>query len=314
MTPGQAIRQGSKSFALASLFLPSASRQRALILYQWCRNCDDAIDEAPDAESARLQLSRMEDRDLAGATLAGPEWLDDWQRSEFIAGMRMDVEGRSYEHIEDLEQYCFRVAGVIGLMMCPLLGAHPEMAPPHAVSLGCAMQLTNIARDVQADARLGRVYIPQKLLPNLIDDQANSLCAHPELAHAAVRILLSRADELYENGFHGLAWLPWRVAFAIAVAGKVYQRIGHKLLRTAAVNPCRAFGNRTVVSLPGKLSAVASAGLLVLKIKIIRSRSGLRPVTIPAFGPNRGGKKSSHREPPPGLLDATTHFGPTLKD
>ena len=268
LTPAEAIRQGSKSFALASLFLPARCRDRALILYQWCRNCDDAIDEAPDVEEARIRLTRMEDRSVAGPVLAGPDWLDAWQRSEFIAGMRMDVEGRHYANLQELEQYCFRVAGVIGLMMCPLLGAQADMAPPHAVSLGNAMQLTNIARDVQADARMGRVYIPASLSRDG-EISPEVLATQPELAQPAVKVLLSRAEELYEHGFQGIAWLPWRVAFAIAVAGKVYQRIGHKLLRAAAKNPEDAFRRRTVVSMPGKVVAVTQAIWLVLRIKIL---------------------------------------------
>lgn len=270
MSPAEAIRQGSKSFALASIFLPSHCRERVLMLYQWCRRCDDAIDEAPDAQSARTTLAKMEDRKLAGATLAGPRWVDDWQRSEFIAGMRMDIESRRYQTLEELEQYCFRVAGVVGLMMCPLLGAEPEMGAPHAVSLGSAMQLTNISRDVQADARLGRIYIPQDLLAGVEPDV---LVSNPELAYPAIVKLLKRADELYEHGLAGIEWLPWRVAFAIAIAGKVYQRIGHKLMRAAASNPMVAFRRRTVVSMPGKLVAVAHGICLVFRIKALSLRS-----------------------------------------
>jgi phytoene synthase len=266
VSPSQAINQGSKSFALASIFLPEFCRERVFQLYQWCRRCDDAIDEAPDAQSARSRLSRMEDRKSSGPLLSGPEWIDDWQRSEFIAGMRMDVENARYETIKDLEQYCFRVAGVVGLMMCPLLGAHPQMAAPHAVALGSAMQLTNIARDVQADARLGRIYIPQDLLLQVVEPDA--LSVYPELAYPAIVGLLKRADELYEYGLAGIEWLPWRVAFAIAIAGKVYQRIGHKLLRAATNNPQHAFRRRTVVSKLGKIVAVTHGIWLVIKIKI----------------------------------------------
>ncbi|NBQ53193.1 MAG: hypothetical protein EBU49_06405, partial [Proteobacteria bacterium] len=184
-------------------------------------------------QAAQLCLRSLEDGKSAGGFLVGPDWLDPWQRSEFVAGMRMDVENRRYANLQELELYCFRVAGVVGLMMCNLLGAHPERGPSHAVSLGCAMQLTNIARDVQADARLGRVYLPHNLLPGIGPEV---LEIEPERSLAAVRILLKRADELYEHGFQGLVWLPGRVAFAIAVAGKVYQRIGHKLLRAAEAN------------------------------------------------------------------------------
>jgi len=280
MSPAQAIKQGSKSFALASMFLPAQCRERVLLLYQWCRSCDDAIDEAPDLEVARTRLSMMEDRKWSDATLSGPEWLDDWQRSEFIAGMRMDVEGRRYETTEELEQYCFRVAGVVGLMMCPLLGAQTEVAKSHAVSLGSAMQLTNIARDVQADARLGRIYIPQELMPGV---EPVALSINPEGAYHATGRLLHRADELYEHGFDGIEWLPWRVAFAIAIAGKVYQRIGHKLMRAASNDPKKAFRRRTIVSMPGKLIALTQGIWLVFSIKALRLRRRLPRAFSPAI-------------------------------
>jgi phytoene synthase len=222
----------------------------------------------------------MEDRKWSDATLSGPEWLDDWQRSEFIAGMRMDVEGRRYETTEELEQYCFRVAGVVGLMMCPLLGAQTEVAKSHAVSLGSAMQLTNIARDVQADARLGRIYIPQELMPGV---EPVALSINPEGAYHATGRLLHRADELYEHGFDGIEWLPWRVAFAIAIAGKVYQRIGHKLMRAASNDPKKAFRRRTIVSMPGKLIALTQGIWLVFSIKALRLRRRLPRAFSPAI-------------------------------
>jgi phytoene synthase len=268
LSPAAVIKQGSKSFSLASLFLPKSCREKVLVLYQWCRRCDDAIDDAPDLQSAQARLYMMEDRGSLNAALSGPTWLDDWQRSEFIAGMRMDVEGRRYASLQELEQYCFRVAGVVGLMMCPLLGADPGQASAHAISMGSAMQLTNIARDVQADARIGRIYISEDFLA---DVDTKALSTNPELAHHAVTKLLHRADELYEHGFEGIYWLPWRVSFAIAIAGKVYQRIGHKLLKAARSNPEAAFRRRTVVSTAGKLLAVFQGILLVFKIKALGS-------------------------------------------
>ena len=101
----------------------------------------------------------------------------------------------------------------------------------------------------------------------MVNIDAKVLSTNPEIAHYAVNKLLRRADELYEHGFQGIYWLPWRVSFAIAIAGKVYQRIGHKLLRSAKVNPESAFRRRTVVSNLGKLVAVAQGLLLVFKIK-----------------------------------------------
>jgi len=264
LTPEEAIRQGSKSFALASIFLPRSCRFAAYQLYQWCRNCDDAIDEAPDLVVAKQRLAELEDPAATPRHLKAPDWVKDWHRAEFIAGLRMDVENRRYATLSDLEVYCFRVAGVVGLMMCPLLGAHPVHAPPHAAALGTAMQLTNIARDIQADARMGRIYVPADLLPEVAPAR---LAAEPEHAHDAVRILLARAETLYEEGLRGTAWLPWRVAFAIAAAGKIYQRIGVKLLRAAEKNPTAAFRQRTIVLMPEKLVALIFAVTTLLRVK-----------------------------------------------
>lgn len=266
MSPEEVIRQGSKSFSLATVFLPKSRRERILLLYRWCRHCDDAIDHASDVHAAKASIAQMENRMSQDLTLVGPEWVDEWQRSEFIAGMRMDVEGCHYETLLDLEKYCFRVAGVVGLMMCPLLGARTESANSHAIALGSAMQLTNIARDVQEDARLGRIYISKDLLPMI---EPETLASNPELAHLAVLKILRRADELYAHGFQGIYWLPWRVSFAIAIAGKVYQRIGHKLIRAAQSNADQAFRRRTVVSRLGKLVAVAQGILLVFQVKAL---------------------------------------------
>ncbi len=307
LSPAEAIRQGSKSFALASIFLPRSCREAAYQLYQWCRNCDDAIDEAPDAAAAKARLAELEDCAVTPRHLRAPDWVVEWHRAEFIAGLRMDVENRRYSTLADLEIYCFRVAGVVGLMMCPLLGADPVHAPPHAAALGTAMQLTNIARDIQADALMGRIYVPAELLPGV---EPASLAVEPERARAAVNVLLARAEVLYEDGLRGIAWLPWRVALAIAAAGKIYQRIGHKLLRGAEKNPVAAFRQRTVVSMPGKLFALSEAVALLVRIKSVH---WIGILTARGVAADHGHKKTSDREPPPGFLDPLRDSGSALK-
>jgi phytoene synthase len=180
--------------------------------------------------------------------------------------MAMDVHGVRYQTVSELEIYCFRVAGVVGLMMCPLLGAESAEAASPAESLGKAMQLTNIARDVQADAKIGRVYIPEELLPGMTPE---ILAREPERAHEAVKTLLALADGWYARGLNGLRWLPLRSAFGIAVAGTVYRQIGKKLLRAAGVDPVSAFRKRTVVSNPEKAIAVIFAFWIVIRIKFL---------------------------------------------
>jgi len=258
--------QGSRSFALASLFLPSVSRPRIYELYRWCRKCDDLIDEAPDSATAHSRLKEL----INGTSLKTtqpPDWVEPNHAHEFLLGMAMDVEGVHYTTFSDLETYCFRVAGVIGLMMCPLLGAEDEKAHASAVALGKAMQLTNIARDVQADAKIGRIYIPDELLADMKPD---ILAVEPERAHDSVRHLLNQADRWYEVGLNGLRWLPLRTSLGIAVAGTVYRQIGHKLLRRANVDPVFAFRQRTVVTSLEKAIGILIALLIVIRIKFLR--------------------------------------------
>lgn len=260
LTPDQAIRQGSKSFALASLFLPVENRTRVRILYQWCRTCDDLIDEARDSDDLKRRLEMV-------LKLSPPEWVNPVHARELIEGFKMDAEGALFRGFSDLELYCFRVAGVVGLMMCPLIGADPARADGAASALGKAMQLTNICRDIQTDAKMGRVYLPSDLWLDCLGRSAvpaRELSSEPELAYPVVKRLLQVADSWYQMGFEGLRFLPLRCAFAIAVAGLLYQGIGKTLLRDAANDPKRAFRKRTVVSKFEKSILVFRAIFLVI--------------------------------------------------
>lgn len=273
--------RGSRSFALASLFLPSSSRTKILELYRWCRKCDDLIDDAPDPEAARSRLRELM-QNFAGWEMEPPQWVLPAHTAEFLQGLAMDVEGIRYQSMPELEIYCFRVAGVIGLMMCPLLEAENTEAFGPAVALGKAMQLTNIARDVQADARIGRVYIPGEFLPEADPDV---LAREPERARQAVERLLGLADHWYAEGLEGLKWLPIRSAMGIAVAGTVYREIGRKLLRRARLDPVAAFRQRTVVSNFEKVVAVFTAFGILIRVKFLRRPAHLEPKKESASSP-----------------------------
>lgn len=265
ITPDQAIRQGSKSFALASMFLPSGNRGRVRILYQWCRSCDDLIDEARDPDDLKKRLDLL-------FQMQPPDWVNPDHARELIEGFKMDAAGIQIRSFSDLDLYCFRVAGVVGLMMCPLLDADLERAQAAASALGKAMQLTNICRDVQADAGLGRVYLPSEFWQESPCQPpaptAAELAVRPELAYPAVKWLLEVADVGYREGFKGLRFLPLRCAFAIAVAGLVYQKIGKCLLEEAKKNPGKAFRKRIVVPRSGKLASLWGALWLVLRSRL----------------------------------------------
>ncbi len=153
------IKKGSKSFSLAALFLPKAARPQVYALYSWCRACDDAVDAGNNQPNLKaIKAWAMDDpliRSLIANQLCSEKYFD-----EMLCGMQMDLDHRGYQTLEELEVYGFRVAGVVGLMMCPVIGVQDPKALDHAIALGIAMQLTNICRDIFEDANRGRVYLP----------------------------------------------------------------------------------------------------------------------------------------------------------
>ena len=138
---------------------------------------------------------------------------------------------------ESLIQYAYKVAGTVGLLMCEILNNKDPRAKAHAVDLGIAMQLTNIARDVVEDARMGRRYLPGAWVNNMSPEQIVAAASNPS-GHdgtqitLAVERLLDLAESYYASGRAGLVYLPYRAHFSIGVAAKVYRQIGRQLLRS----------------------------------------------------------------------------------
>lgn len=270
------IARNSKSFALASRLLPRAQADEAAVLYAWCRRADDAVDLATNAE-ARGSLALLHgelDAIYARRILAEPI-LRAFQSvvlargvpralpEELLAGLAMDCEIAWYPTLDELLRYCFRVAGVVGLMMCPTLEVRDPEALRRAAHLGMAMQLTNICRDVQEDWEMGRLYVPEELLRaeglrelHLRLGEPFPREAVPAMARA-VRRLLREADAYYRSGDCGIAALPWRCALSIRTARAVYAAIGRRVER----NGCDVTIGRAVVPLHEKLLHVARAAL-----------------------------------------------------
>jgi phytoene synthase len=256
------IRQSSRSFSIASLFLPYEIRTKVWALYAWCRSVDDTVDHATNPSEAAKSL-RIFEEDLArcqtGEPLLHPasEWIrpliglrqiDVHHARELIEGMRMDLERTTTNTNEDLELYCYHAAGTVGLMMTSLMGVNDQRAYRHAVALGVAMQLTNIARDVLEDAERGRSYLP---------GITKVLEADPDRISQSVSEILSIAENRYDLAFKGLHYLPRRCRTAIRVALEVYREIGREIQR----NGCSVMHGRTVIS-KRRLAWVSTRALL----------------------------------------------------
>jgi phytoene synthase len=260
------IQRHSKSFALAARLLAPDARRRAERLYAWCRYADDAIDHAPTPLAATIALGQLR-ADLAavyaGRQPAAPaaallsSVVDECNLpclylEELLAGMGMDAAGTRYQTIVDLELYCHRVAGAVGLMMTHALGVSADEAGPSAGRLGIAMQLTNIARDVAEDWSRGRLYLPRDWLPG--EPPAGRQLDDAAVAPAVER-LLDVANGHYAAGEAGLRYLDRPSQLAIRVASRVYSAIGDRV-RAAG---CRPSAGRAVVPKWRKLLIVATA-------------------------------------------------------
>lgn len=263
-----AIRVGSKTFHAASFLLPARVRKSALALYAFCREADDAIDQSSAPRLAlrelthRLQqayqgtpIDNAADRALADVVVeyAIPYELP----AALLEGFAWDAEGRCYTDLGELKEYAVRVAGTVGVMMSLLMGVRSAGALARAAELGIAMQLSNIARDVGEDARLGRVYLPQQWL-NEAGVDAEQWLANPRFEPAVGQVvdrLVQEAESLYVRAVSGIAELPADCRPAIHAARLMYAEIGREVSRRAG----DSVSQRAVVSARRKTLLIAQA-------------------------------------------------------
>lgn len=283
----QTMAAGSKSFATASKLFDAATRRSALMLYAWCRHCDDVTDgqtlgfaaaaNHPATAQARLTMLQTETRRAyAGQAMTEPAFaafqevalahaIPQQQAFDHLEGFAMDVRGEEYETLNDTLRYCYHVAGVVGLMMARVMGVRDEAVLDRACDLGLAFQLTNIARDIVEDAQVGRCYLPTRWLADagLNRDNFADPSRRSALAQLATR-LVAEAEPYYASAQAGLASLPLRSAWAIATAKGVYREIGVKVRNAGE----KAWDQRQGTSRPEKLALLMSGAGLALSSRM----------------------------------------------
>ena len=239
--PAKAIlaRHG-KSFYWASFFLGKKLASNAAKLYQFCRFVDDLADGDLREKSQELNTIRetLELGEKCGNSevdqfieLAKENNVSLVAARELIDGMLADQTPARFRKTSELLRYCHAVAGTVGLMMCPILHCKHTRADSFAIDLGIAMQLTNIARDVLEDAKMGRRYIPSEWT-NLSETELSPeklSNASPELREnisKAIEHLLSIAETYYASAKLGIHLLPFKCRFSILVALQIYKAIG----------------------------------------------------------------------------------------
>ena len=217
----------AKSFNWAGFFLPKDTYEECSKLYAFCRILDDVVDSGQDLEIKKERFNEIKDilklykirftdnenmlivNDML--TLTENKNIKKIILDDLIDGIESDLKKEvNFTTVKELLIYSYRVAGTVGLMMAKILDVKDSRALKGAIDLGIAMQLTNIARDVIEDQKIGRKYIEK--------DFKN------------IKATLQLADTFYESSFSSIKKIPFRYRFTILVARRIYRQIGRKII------------------------------------------------------------------------------------
>jgi phytoene synthase len=284
------VRARARNFSYGIRLLPGTKRQALSAVYAFARRVDDIGDgeETREVRLARLRVARedlhlVQERVQEGARTATPPETADISDpvlialadaacrhriplsafDELIDGCEADVRGTDYATADELIGYCRDVAGSIGRLSLGVYGVDSRRfaeASRYADSLGVALQLTNILRDIREDGLMGRVYIPAADLVRhdctLKIDEHGRFVDEPEALAALVREQAARARDWYDEGLRLLPLLDRRSAACTAAMAGIYSR----LLKRIAEQPLSALNNR--MSLPAWEKAVVAGRAL----------------------------------------------------
>lgn len=242
------IQKGSKSFRAASRLFHPLTRERVWLLYCWCRHCDDVCDgqtlgfgAGPAGSVSELRAKTA--RAVSGETVgelpfdALRQLLSECEiptrfLTNHLDGFALDADGWRPQTEQDLERYCYHVAGTVGGMMAIVMGVPPaeDETLERAAELGIAFQLSNIARDLRDDWASGRCYVPAEWLAELNTDPQRMFEPQNEAALLTIARRLVARMEYHEAAARiGVARLPFRSRLAVLAALRIYGAIGRRV-------------------------------------------------------------------------------------
>ncbi|MEP7056888.1 MAG: presqualene diphosphate synthase HpnD [Caldimonas sp.] len=243
MTPEQyvqdrAARSGS-SFYYAFLFLPPPRRAAITAFYAFCREVDDVVDEVSEPGVAAMKLDWWK-KEVAASFAGNPSHpamkalmphvtaftIEPAQMLAVIEGCEMDLQQSRYLDYPGLQRYCHLVAGVVGEVASNIFGRTEPATLDYARTLGLAMQLTNIIRDVGDDARRGRIYIPVSELQEF-DVKAQEILnrGYSDRFTALMKYQAARAHRTYDAAYARLADADRRAQKPGLMMGNIYRTL-----------------------------------------------------------------------------------------
>src|SRR5579862_400552 len=256
---GRITRREAKNFAYGIMVLPKAKRQAIAAIYAFARSVDDAADGELPLEQKRIKLEEL--RAALDSAPTDPVFValhDARERfdipreplSALVDGGLQDLEQATYADFDDLRGYCEKVAGAVGLACVPVYGSDDT---ERAMTLGIALQLINIIRDVDEDRQLGRVYLPQDEIAAF---EVEELGPSPEFREL-MAFQAARARTYLAEGLHLLDSLDRRSALCVGTFAGLYS----ETLDRIEAGGFDVFGAKTRLSTSRKLAVVAK-GLL----------------------------------------------------
>ncbi len=227
------------SFGIAFAVLPPPQRDAIRAVHAFSRTIDDSVDEEPDPGRARAELARWR-REIA-ACYEGEPAEDVTRRlrphllryriprghlEELLSGVEMDLTQTRYSTFEELRRYCHRVAAVVGLICLHIFGDEEERGRDYAESLGLALQLTNILRDLGRDHARGRIYLPaDELAAHGYTEEHLARGERNEAFRRLMRFEAERARAFFAAAEREARRLGRRRVVAAEIMGRIYRRL-----------------------------------------------------------------------------------------
>ena len=216
------LEKHAKSFYWASFFLSKETFKKCSSLYNFCRTLDDIVDDNKELEDKRENFFKFKkefiNKDFSSSIIKEMWSTIDTENisTKIVFDLFDGVETDLKERVEinkkkDLFIYSYRVAGTVGLMMSKILKVKNKEALKGAIDLGIAMQLTNIARDVNEDISRERQYIKPDFF--------------------SIKEIIKESEIFYQKSFNSISSIPLRSRFSVIVARRVYKKIGNKILK-----------------------------------------------------------------------------------
>ncbi len=259
-------RHFAKTFYLASFFLPKDKRMASYSVYAICRLSDESVDgNSKEPRQDRIEDIKTKIDEAYGFSPLKENLLSAFRYTvgkyripkeyfyELIEGMRMDLSKSRYNNKNELSLYCYRVAGVVGLIMLHIFG-YNDKAKNYAVQLGEAMQMTNILRDIKEDFKRGRIYLPSDELSNFgLTEKDIKVLSVSEAFKSFMRVEISRLKKAYQDSLRGACFIKCRRSrFVIFAMAEMYAGI----LKEIENNDYDVFSKRISVSNAGKLKII----------------------------------------------------------